>query len=236
MSTKTTKATKADQLAERAKRTAERATERQARAEAERAKAEKLAAAAEAEAAKQAEREIAEAAKQAEADRVADLLAKATVALGDLIATEAAGLVSSVVAAWRLGEHVGQAGLKARPAAILMMDDDEWLATCEAAKAESKQAQPRHLSKVNDSVNVRKAYATAEAAEQAAREWMATDPASVSLRSFVKGENVNKGKAKGDPMTAKAAAGLFAKACEREGLTEDQAMELIAEAMASIAE
>jgi len=243
MATNTTTQTKADKLAERAKRTAERATERQAKAEAERVKAEKLAAAAEAEAVKQAEREIAEAAKQAEAERQAEAVKQATENLAEVVKAEGDGLVGAVIAAWHLGDTVATADLKARPVAIAAMGSEAWEALqAEHAKAfadgrvRSKQAQPRNLSKVNDSVNVRKAYGTVELAEQAAREWLATDPASVSLRSFAKGESVNKGKRRGAPMTAKDAARLFAKAVVGEGLTEEQAMDLIAEAMANVAE
>lgn len=238
-----TEPTKADKLAERAKRTAERATERQAKAEAERVKAEKLAAAAEAEAAKQAEREAAEAVKRAEAERQAEATEQATENLAEVVKAEGDGLVSTVIAAWHLGDTVATADLKARPVAIAAMGEEAWQELqAEHAEAfaegrvKSKQAQPRNLSKVNDSVNVRKVYGTVGLAEQAARDWLATDPASVSLRSFAKGESVNKAKGKGDPMTAKAAAGLFAKAVAREGLTEEQAMDLIAEAMASVAE
>jgi len=109
------------------------------------------------------------------------------------------------------------------------------------AKAEGKsgQWQPRFLSEATDAANIRKRYATEAEAKDAAEAWsISTEPEhrSKSVRSFAKGESIGKSKAKGDPMTAKAAAGLFAKACEREGLTEEQAMDLIAEAMASIAE
>jgi len=232
----TTTTTKADQLAERAKRTEAKAAEAKARAEAQAEKAAKAQAAAEQAAAKAAEREIAEAAKQAEAERQAEATKQATEGLAAVVSAETAGLMSSVSAAWHLGDVIISAGLKARPVAIAAMDPEEWQAAEAEAKAGGKQAQPRYLSKVNDSVNVRKQYPTLEAAEEAARWWLAGAPASVSLRSFAKGEDVNKGKRKGDPMTAKAAARLFAQAVAREGLTEDQAVHLIAEAMENVAE
>lgn len=232
-----TKVTKAEQLAERAKRTEAKASEAQARAEAERAKAEKLAAAAEAEAAKQAEREIAEAAKQAEADRVADHLMNGWGALCRLMTAEGEGLIAAVGEAWVLGHNLAEAGVSARKAAIHFMGEANWAEKKANAKAEGKaQVQPEYLSKCNDAVNLVGQYPDYDQALQAARDWLATDPASVSLRSFVKGENVNKAKRKGDPMTAKAAAGLFAKACEREGLSEDQAWALISEALENVAE
>lgn len=234
--TTTTEPTKADKLAERAKRTAERATERQAKAEAERVKAEKLAAAAEAEAIKQAEREAAKAAKAAEAERHQQDTKAATEALVLLAATETAGLVTSVEKAWRLGEVIISAGLKARPVAIAAMPVADWEAKQAEAKAKGKQAQPDYLSKVNDSVNVRKRFATEAEAISAAGEWALANPKNVSLRAFATGENVNKPKRKGDPMSAKAAARLFAQAVARDGLTGEQAMDLIAEAMASAAE
>jgi len=82
---------------------------------------------------------------------------------------------------------------------------------------------------------VRKAYDSAEDAEAAAEAWAKANPKNVSLRAFANGK-APKAKGKGDPMTAKAAARLFAQAVAREGLSDEQAMDLIAEAMASIAE
>lgn len=234
---KNTTTTKADQLAERAKRTEARAAEAKARAEAQAEKAAKAQAAAEAAAAKAAEREIAEAAKRAEAMRIEDDTKAAADALVALAGTEVAGLAASAEAAWNLGEIILSAGLKARPVAIATMDPDVWRAAEAEAKANGRQAQPRYLSKVNDSVNVRKAYATAEEAKEAAEVWAEENPKSVSLRAFANGKAPKaKGKGKGDPMTAKAAARLFAKAVATEGLSDDEAMDLIAEAMASIAE
>ncbi len=234
MSTNTT-TTKADQLAERAKRTEAKAAEAQARAEAQAAKAAKAQAAAEAEREKAAEREIAEAAKQAEADRIAQATGEAKDALYLLAGTESAGLVSTVKAAWHLGDVIVTADLKARPVAIAAMGDEAWQAAEAEAKANGKQAQPRYLSKVNDSINVRKQYATVDEAISAAGQWSIDNPESMSLRAFANGK-APKAKAKGDPMTAKAAARLFAQAVAREGLSDEQAMDLIAEAMASIAE
>ena len=243
MAQNNTTTTKADQLAERAKRTEAKAAEAKARAEAQAEKAAKAQAAAEQAAAKAAEREIAEAAKQAEAERQAEATGQAAEGLADVVKAETAGLVATVGAAWHLGDVIVSAGLKARPVAIAAMGVEAWQAhQDEHAKAfaegkvKSEQAQPEYLSKVNDSVNVRKQYATAEDAEAAARAWAKANPKSVSLRSFAKGENVNKAKAKGDPMTAKAAARLFAQAVAREGLTEDQAWALISEAMENVAE
>jgi len=233
---KNTTTTKADQLAERAKRTEAKAAEAKARAEAQAEKAAKAQAAAEQAAAKAAEREIAEAAKQAEAERVQEHMTTGWGALCRLLEAEGEGLVNAVAEAWTLGYHLAEAGVKARPAAISFTGAMEWDEIKAKAEAEGKQAQPRYLSKVNDSVNVHKQYPTYEAAIDAAREWVAGEPASCSLRSFVKGENVNKAKAKGDPMTAKAAARLFAQAVAREGLTEDQAWALISEAMENVAE
>lgn len=232
----TTKVTPAEKLAERAKRTEAKAAEARARAEAQAEKAAKAQAAAEQAEIKAAEREIAEAAKRAEAERVEEHLMTGWGALCRLLEAEAEGLVQAVAEAWTLGYHLAEAGVKARPAAISYMGAMEWDEVKAKAEAEGKQAQPRYLSKVNDSVNVHKQYPTFDAAVDAAREWAAGEPASCSLRSFVKGESVNKAKKKGDPMTAKAAAALFAKAAARDGLTEDQAWALISEAMENVAE
>ena len=231
----TTTTTKADQLAERAKRTEAKAAEAKARAEAQAEKAAKAQAAAEQAAVKAAEREIAEAAKAAEAERMAEATGQAAKGLADVVGAETGGLVATVGAAWRLGDVIDSAGLKARPVAIAAMDPEAWQAAEAKAKADGKQAQPEYLSKVNDSVNVRKQYATAEDAEDAAEAWAKANPKNVSLRAFANGK-APKAKAQGDPMTAKAAARLFAKAVAREGLSDEQAMDLIAEAMASIAE
>lgn len=265
MATNTT-TTKADKLAERYKRTIDRANDREAKAEADRIAAEKLAAAIEAEQAKKAEREAAEAAEQAEAERVDELVDKGREILAEVTEAEGVSLVVNVVRMWNVGEAIMSAGLSAKGFAERSMirkagdvaeqagedraeaeqAEAERIAEAKAeakakAKAEGKtgQWQPRFLSEANDAANIRKRYATEAEARVAAEGWaISTDPAcrSKSVRSFAKGESVAKGKRKGDPMTAKAAAALFAKACEREGLTEDQAMELIAEAMASIAE
>lgn len=238
--TTTTEPTKADKLAERYKRTIDRANDREAKAEADRIAAEKLAAAIEAEQAKKAEREAAEAAEQAEAERQAKATDEATGELAEIVAAETRGLVGAVKHAWKLGEVVISAGLKARPVAIAAMGDEAWAdlkAKHAKAKGEGKvkgQAQPRNLSKVNDSVNIRKRFATEAEAVQAARDWVGDDPKSVSLRSFAKGESVNKPT--GAPMSARDAARLFAKAVARDGLTDEQAMDLIAEAMANVAE
>ena len=234
--TTTIKPTPAEKLAERAKRTEAKAAEAKARAEAQAEKAAKAQAAAEQAEAKRAEREAAEAAKQAEADRIAEATGEAKDALYLLAGRESAGLVSTVEAAWLLGDVIVTADLKARPVAIAAMGEQAWQAAEAEAKENGKQAQPRYLSKVNDSINVRKQYATVDEAISAAGQWAIDNPDSMSLRAFAKGESVNKAKKKGDPMTAKAAAALFAKAAAREGLTEDQAWALISEAMASIAE
>lgn len=228
----------ADKLEERVKRVRAKAADRQAK---DAADIEKLEAAAEAEKAKQAAKAAAEAAKAAEAERLAEATGEASKGVAEVVGAEAEGLVTTVGAAWRLGEVIVSADLKARPVAIVAMGAEAWQAHQDEhakAKAEGKvkgQAQPKNLSKVNDSVNVRKAYGSEAEAVQAARDWLATDPSSVSLRSFAKGESVNKGKRKGAPMSARDAARLFATAVAREGLTEEQAMDLIAEAMASIA-
>lgn len=235
MAQNNTTTTKADQLAERAKRTEAKAAEAKARAEAQAEKAAKAKAAAEAAEAKRAEREIAEAAKAAEAARQFEATGLAAEGLAAVVKAETTGLVSTVKAAWHLGDVIDSAGLKARPVAIAAMDPEAWQAAEAKAKAEGKQAQPRFLSKVNDSLNIRREYATAEDAEAAAEVWADENPKNVSLRAFANGK-APKAKAQGDPMTAKAAARLFAKAVAREGLSEDEAMDLIAEAMASIAE
>jgi len=266
MPTNTTTTTKADQLAERAKRTEAKAAEAKARAEAQAAKAAKAQAAAEAEREKAAEREIAKAAEQAEAERVMGLVDKGREILAEVTEAEGVALVKNVARMWNVGDAIMSAGLSAKGFAERSMwrkagdvaeqagDDrdeaeraemvriDEAKADVKAkAKAEGKsgQWQPRFLSEATDAANIRKRYATEAEAKDAAEAWsISTEPEhrSKSVRSFAKGESIGKSKAKGDPMTAKAAARLFAQAVAREGLTEDQAMDLIAEAMASIAE
>ena len=166
---------------------------------------------------------------------MAEATGQAAKGLADVVGAETGGLVATVGAAWRLGDVIDSAGLKARPVAIAAMDPEAWQAAEAKAKADGKQAQPEYLSKVNDSVNIRKRYDTVEAAKDAAKAWAKANPKNVSLRAFANGK-APKAKAQGDPMTAKAAARLFAKAVAREGLSDEQAMDLIAEAMASIAE
>lgn len=262
----TTEPTKADKLAARAaKRSDDAAKAEAAKAKAE-ADAEKLAKAAEAERAKAAEREIAEAAERAEAERVIGLVDKGREILAEVVEAEGVALVVNVARMWNVGDTIVSAGLsakafaersmwrKAGDAAVKAGEDreaaeaaemvriDEAKAEIKAkAKAEGKttQWQPRFLSEATDAANIRKRYGTEAEAKAAAEAWaISTDPEhrSKSIRSFAKGESVGKSKGKGDPMTAKDAARLFAKAAAREGLTDEQAMDLIAEAMASAAE
>jgi len=262
MSTKstTTEPTKADKLAARAaKRTADAAKAEAAKAKAE-ADAEKLTKAAEAEAAKRAEREIAEAAKDAEIGRIARLVDEGRKILGEVMGAEADALPGNVARMWNVGDIVASSGLSAKAFAELAMvrkagdaadfrgedraeaeqaERDRIAEVKALRKADGKQWQPQFLSEHNDAANIRKAYTTEVHAKDAAEAWaISTDPEhkSKSVRSFAKGQNVNKAKRKGDPMTAKAAARLFAKAVAAEGLSDEQAMDLIAEAMASIAE
>ena len=267
--TTTTKATPAEKLAERAKRTEAKAAEAKARAEAQAEKAAKAQAAAEQAEAKRAEREAAEAAKAAEADRVAGLVRAGVDHLLKADGAERAGLVVTVGHYWNLGDSIRQTGMSAKAFAEqamvvrgdtfpvldelgLQVEDPEtgeglvlrvtaeWIALAKAAaKAAGEQWQPAYLSKHNDALTICNRYADEAEAVDAAEAWaISTDPEhrSKSVRSFAKGESVNKAKKKGDPMTAKAAARLFAKAVATEGLTEDQAWALISEALESVAE
>lgn len=264
--TTTTKASKADKLAERYKRTIDRANDREAKAEADRIAAEKLAAAIEAEQAKKAEREAAEAAEAAEAERVDELVDKGREILAEVTEAEGVALVKNVARMWNVGDAIMSAGLSAKGFAERSMirkagdvaeqagEDRAEAEQAEAdriveakaevkakAKAEGKsgQWQPRFLSEHTDAANIRKRYGTEAEAKAAAEAWsISTEPEhrSKSVRSFAKGESVGKGKGKGAPMSAKDAARLFAQAVAREGLTDEQAMDLIAEAMASVAE
>ena len=256
----TTKATPAEKLAERAKRTEAKAAEAKARAEAQAEKAAKAQAAAEAAEAKRAEREAAEAAKDAEIGRIARLVDEGRKILGEVMNAEADALPGNVARMWNVGDLVASSGLSAKAFAELAMirkagdaadfrgedraeaeqAERDRIAEAKAErKADGKQWQPQFLSEHNDAANIRKAHTTEVHAKDAAEAWaISTDPAhsSKSVRSFAKGESVNTAKRKGDPMTAKAAAALFAKAAAREGLTEDQAWALISEAMENVAE
>ena len=261
-----TEPSKAEKLEARAaKRSAAAAKAEAAKVKAE-ADAEKLAKAAEAEKAKAAEREIAEAAERAEAERVIGLVDKGREILAEVMEAEGVALVTNVVRMWNVGDAIMSSGLSAKGFAERSMwrragdaaeregeDRDEAeraeMVRIDEAKAEVKarnkaegktgQWQPRFLSEHNDAANIRKRYGTEAEAKAAAEEWaVSTDPAhrSKSIRSFAKGESVGGSKGKGDPMTAKDAARLFAQAVVRDGLTDEQAMDLIAEAMANAAE
>lgn len=265
MATNTT-TTKADKLAERYKRTIDRATEREAKAEADRIAAEKLAAAMEAEQAKEAERQAKAAAEQAEAERIVGLVDKGREILAEVTEAEGVALVVNVVRMWNVGDAIMSSGLsakgfaersmwrKAGDVAVAAGEDRDAaeraeMVRIEEAKAEVKakakaegkttQWQPRFLSEHTDAANIRKRYATEAEARVAAEGWaISTDPEcrSKSVRSFAKGESVGKGKGRGEPMSAKDAARLFAEAVVREGLTDEQADAMIAEAMANAAE